>query len=112
MAGRAREEGDGREQCGQCGAVEGRPGVMLRRAVLLATPRASTRERPDAERTDSAASPRRPSLVVVGVVDRAEAAAFIAGTALQSKLQTPLHGLHLLTRVFTDFTCSHRRVLV
>ena len=68
VAGRAREEGDGCEQCGKCGAVQGRPGVMLRRAVLLATPRASTRERPDgadAERTDSAASPRSPSLVVV-----------------------------------------------
>ena len=58
---------------------------VMRRAVLLATPRASTvtRERPDAERTDSAASPRSPSLVVVGV-DRAESADFIA-------LQTPLH---------------------
>ncbi len=59
VAGRAREEGDGCEQCGQCGAVQGRPGVMLRRAVLLATPRASTRERPDgadAERTDSSAA--------------------------------------------------------
>ena len=72
VAGRAREEGDGCEQCaaecGKCGAVQGRPGVMLRRAVLLATPRASIRERPDgadAERTDSAASPRSPSLVVV-----------------------------------------------
>ena len=77
VAGRAREEGDGCEQCGKCGAVQGRPGVMLRRAVLLATPRASTRERPDgadAERTDSAASPRSPSLVVVRVVDREESA--------------------------------------
>ena len=45
---------------------------------LRATPRASTRdlgrERPDAERTDSAASPRSPSLVVVRVVDREESA--------------------------------------
>ena len=45
---------------------------------LRATPRASTRdlgrERPDAERTDLAASPRSPSPVVVRVVDREESA--------------------------------------
>ena len=53
-------------------------GATLRSKVLQATPRASTRdlgrERPDAERTDLAASPRSPSPVVVRVVDREESA--------------------------------------
>ena len=75
LAARWRE---GERETGADTADSAEQWATLRSKVLQATPRASTRdlgrERPDAERTDLAASPRSPSPVVVRVVDREESA--------------------------------------